>query len=126
MRKRQELEEADSCLNRAADDEPLFVLRANDPLFATLVRAWASKYCARKIKARCWREREAVKHLEALNIAQEGEQWLAARARRHEAERPPLSLRELLARWKQRERERLALEAAQRELEQKLGGKGSA
>ena len=113
MRKREELEEADSCLNRSAADEPLFVLRANDPLFAEIVRAWAAKYCKRKVKARCWREREAVKHLEALNIAQEGEAW--RKRQKPSGERPALSLRELLARWKQRERERVAAEVAARQ-----------
>lgn len=40
MIKRDELEREDSCLNRAADDEPLFVLRARDLLAVDLVRVW--------------------------------------------------------------------------------------
>ena len=112
MHKRHELEEADSCLNRAADDEPLFVLRANDPLFGEIVRAWAAKYCKRKVKARAYREREAVKHLEALAIAQEGEDW-RARAKPSADQKPQPSLRELLARW----RERLRIEEQRRKAE---------
>lgn len=104
MGKRHELEEADSCLNRAADDEPLFVLRANDPLFGEIVRAWAAKYCKRKVKARAYREREAVKHLEALAIAQEGEDWRGRVRATAEAAKTQPSLRDLLARWRERQR----------------------
>jgi hypothetical protein len=32
--------EGKGCLGRAADDEPLFVLRAKDPAAATIVRMW--------------------------------------------------------------------------------------
>jgi hypothetical protein len=42
--KREELEMAargEGCLGRAADDEPVFILRAQDRLAATLVRDWA-------------------------------------------------------------------------------------
>jgi hypothetical protein len=31
----------ESCLNRAAADEPIFVLRAHDPLAADTVRRWS-------------------------------------------------------------------------------------
>lgn len=41
MRKRDELAQ-DGCLRRAADDEPLFVIRAQDKLSGPLVRLWAS------------------------------------------------------------------------------------
>lgn len=33
----------DSCLAKVADDEPIFVLRAQDTLAAELVRQWADK-----------------------------------------------------------------------------------
>jgi len=42
--KRNELANPNSCLNKAADDEPLFVFRANDPLAPQLVREWADQY----------------------------------------------------------------------------------
>ena len=42
MRKRDELADPDSCLNKADDDEPIFVLRAHDPLASTCVRSWAA------------------------------------------------------------------------------------
>ena len=44
MIKRDEIANPNSCLNKAADDEPLFVFRANDPLAPELVRFWAEQY----------------------------------------------------------------------------------
>ena len=41
MIKSDEIGRPDSCLNKAGDDEPLFVLRANDPLAAATVEYWA-------------------------------------------------------------------------------------
>jgi hypothetical protein len=41
MMKYQELSDPNSCLNKAADDEPLFVLRSTDKLAPALVRLWA-------------------------------------------------------------------------------------
>ena len=40
MTKRREIEDPESCLNKAADDEPLFVLRAKDLLAPAVVRTW--------------------------------------------------------------------------------------
>jgi hypothetical protein len=39
--KKDEIANPKSCLNKAADDEPVFVLRAKDPLAALIVRHWA-------------------------------------------------------------------------------------
>ena len=36
------------CYFKAGDDEPLFVLRAKDPLAANIVRRWADSYQLRK------------------------------------------------------------------------------
>ncbi len=41
MEKNQELLDPKSCLNKAADDEPLFVLRAHDKLAPVVIRLWA-------------------------------------------------------------------------------------
>ena len=38
-----------NCYAAADDDEPIFVLRANDPLAAALVREWANRYEIRKV-----------------------------------------------------------------------------
>lgn len=40
MLKRDELKYSHSCLNKAAMDEPLFVLRANDPISAKVIHYW--------------------------------------------------------------------------------------
>ncbi len=41
MRKADEVSNANSCLSKAADNEPLFVLRAQDKLAPIVVRIWA-------------------------------------------------------------------------------------
>ena len=41
MTKREEINNPRSCLNRASDDEMVFVLRAQDKLAPILVRQWA-------------------------------------------------------------------------------------
>lgn len=41
MIKANELASAESCLNKAADDEPIFVLRAKDRIAPKIVRTWA-------------------------------------------------------------------------------------
>jgi hypothetical protein len=48
--KRDEIANPNSCLNKAADDEPIFVLRANDPVAAAIVRIWAERYVSEKIE----------------------------------------------------------------------------
>jgi hypothetical protein len=42
MLKREELELPTSCLNKAADDEPIFVLRAKDPCAPAAILAWGT------------------------------------------------------------------------------------
>jgi hypothetical protein len=39
--KMQNLADPASCFNRAAEDEPIFVLRAHDPLAPDAVRRWS-------------------------------------------------------------------------------------
>ena len=48
MKKIDELADPRSCLNHAADNEPLFVLRANDELAPLVVAWWADRYAATK------------------------------------------------------------------------------
>ena len=43
MLKREELANPDSYLNRAADDEPVFILRGKDPIAVNAVRHWANE-----------------------------------------------------------------------------------
>lgn len=60
----------DSCLSKAHPDEPVFVLRANDPLFAQTVRAWA---------AMAYGLHEDEKVEEAYHIATFGANWRSER-----------------------------------------------
>ena len=41
MRKCDEVRDPESCLNHCERDEPIFVIRAKDPLGSTTVRSWA-------------------------------------------------------------------------------------
>lgn len=43
MKKSEEIADPNSCLNKAADDELLFVLRSKDPAMAETVRFWVSE-----------------------------------------------------------------------------------
>jgi hypothetical protein len=54
-------------LGKAQDDEPIFVLRAQDPLAPALVRRWADE----AERAGC----PAVKFIEARAVADAMEQW---------------------------------------------------
>jgi hypothetical protein len=66
MLKRLELASPTSCLNRAQDDEPVFVLRAKDPIAAGVVRAWAQHALD---------HHEGAKIDEALALAEQMEAW---------------------------------------------------
>lgn len=43
MKKRDEIEQPNSCLNKAADHEPLFVLRGKDAIAPEVVEKWAQR-----------------------------------------------------------------------------------
>ena len=79
MRKCDELASPESCLSKAADDEPIFVLRAHDRCAPKIVRAWVefarSQGCGE------------VKLQGALDAALEMEKW--ARARGEEGSKWP-------------------------------------
>lgn len=66
MLKRLELLTPTSCLNKAAADEPVFVLRAKDVLAAQTVRLWATM---------AQDKHEGSKIAEALSLANEMEAW---------------------------------------------------
>lgn len=70
MLKQAELATPTSCLNKAAPDEPVFVLRAKDPFAAQAVRLWA---------AMAEGTHEPDKVHEALKLAETMEEWREAR-----------------------------------------------
>ncbi len=67
MFKCQELIDPRSCLNKADTLEPLFVLRAHDPVAPQTIRHWATM-------AEGLHEQEKI--VEALRAADAMEQWL--------------------------------------------------
>jgi len=73
--KREELATHESCLNRAHDDEPLFVLRANDSSAPYAVMAWADDYCMRKKKCGGYGERAKEKFEDAYRTARMMIEW---------------------------------------------------
>lgn len=56
----------ESCLNKAAYDEPLFILRANDPVAAQIIRLWAAAAVG---------SHESGKLDHALNVADAFDAW---------------------------------------------------
>jgi hypothetical protein len=75
MLKKDELATATSCLNRAADDEPLFVIRAHDPSAPSVVAAWARDYLESKGGYKNAPARSIAKYEEALQLAGEMRIW---------------------------------------------------
>lgn len=70
MKKLDEIADPKSCLSHAADDEPVFVLRAADRCAPATVRDWAG----RATGAGC----PSAKIDEAMDIAREMEAWQLA------------------------------------------------
>ncbi len=66
MNKAENLFNIDSCLNKAEADEPIFVLRANDPCAATAIRHWATMALGRH---------EQTKIIAAFKVADDMELW---------------------------------------------------
>lgn len=78
MLKHLELSNPNSCLNTSADDEPLFVICARDPLAVEIIREWAVRYIARKSAGGIAPTlREAAKYHEALQTASLADAWRA-------------------------------------------------
>ncbi len=78
MIKRDELSVGTSCLSRASHDEPVFVLRAHDPLASECVRTWARRYVFLKNKDHVITDREHAKFLEAMALAEQMDEWRRA------------------------------------------------
>jgi hypothetical protein len=76
-----------SCLTAAADDEPVFLLRANDELAPALVRAWAHRYRELKGAEGAYTEARRAKYAEALDCAIDMEIWNQAAAKLPAAQR---------------------------------------
>ena len=66
-----------SCWNKAAEDEPVFVLRSNDELAPDLVEAWAKEYFLRKSAEQDGKlsSQQIAKYEEALQLAKQMRIW---------------------------------------------------
>jgi hypothetical protein len=74
--KLKEIAEPNSCLNRAADDEPLFVLKSTDPLASSIVRTWAILYWKTKsAEPMGMTPQQRAKYEEAMALASEMDVW---------------------------------------------------
>jgi hypothetical protein len=73
MIKRDEILKASSCLNKAEIDEPIFVLRANDPLAPAIILNWADLYLS--TKGPNISEAQKKKHKEAIDCARKMIVW---------------------------------------------------
>lgn len=80
MTKQKVLTDPSSCLNKAADDEPLFVIRGNDPCAGATVRDWVRRYVMRKGGHHAMSTRECMKVDQALALANDMDTWRARRA----------------------------------------------
>jgi len=77
-RKLDELLNPNGCLGKAADNEPIFVLRANDPIAPSIVRRWADDYLIDKRENStdgCVTHRQLSKAQEARGLANEMDSW---------------------------------------------------
>ena len=59
------------CYEKAADDEPIFILRANDPLAPKLVRKWVAMDMGEKKHTK----KTIKKWMNAVHIADDMEKW---------------------------------------------------
>jgi hypothetical protein len=76
MLKKDELTNPNSCLNRASDDEPLFVLRAQDVFAAAAIKEWAQLYRQAHAPGNKWdSEEHHAKYEEAMTCADKFDTW---------------------------------------------------
>lgn len=68
MKKIEQLERKDSAWNKAAMSEPVFVLRANDPVASMVVQYWADMAEGYHEPAKVTQAREVAKDMSAWNL----------------------------------------------------------
>lgn len=79
--KKVELANPESCLNRAGDFEPVFVLRAHDVCASGVVRVWALDYRKMKLSTGGYDARAKAKFREAMTLADQMDAWRSNNAR---------------------------------------------
>jgi len=81
MNKRDNLTNPNSCLNKAAALEPIFVLRAKDPLAPMTIRHWVTMNVEIQPQDKLQK---------ALNLAEEMEEWYRKNSPQASAEEMPI------------------------------------
>lgn len=74
--KQENINDPNSCWNRAAEKEPLFILRATDSQAPTLIRLWAEGYKQKKKDSGEYKPRERAKYINALKCAEDMESFI--------------------------------------------------
>lgn len=79
MIKRDEVQDFNSCLNKAHPDEPIFVLRGNDECAPETIESWARRYMAQKTAENKGEltPQQRAKFNEALELARKMREWKA-------------------------------------------------
>lgn len=75
MNKRENIINLSSCLNKAHEDEPVFILRANDPLAPHIVESWAEYYKATHEGAGTFTTARNEKYKQAWAVAESMRAW---------------------------------------------------
>lgn len=73
--KQENMLDPHSCLNKAALDEPIFILRANDATSAPTIIAWAARYLHSKGGWQQMSMTQRAKYNEALAVAASMDEW---------------------------------------------------
>lgn len=69
MTKQDAIDNPNSCWNKAALDEPIFILRASDILSPALVREWARQFAIHRLLANGMSITHSDKYREAMQTA---------------------------------------------------------
>lgn len=77
MTRSEEINEHHSCLNKAEDDEPLFILRAKDLTAPTIISFWVEERIKRGLN-----ERNDPRILEAVSQITNMISWIEKKAER--------------------------------------------
>lgn len=75
MTKEDNIHDPDSCWNKAALDEPIFVLRAHDVLAPCIINQWAGLFKFQHLQHGTWNEQAKAKYKAALQVAEEMGRW---------------------------------------------------
>lgn len=77
--KAENILDPNSCWNRAENDEPVFVLRANDDVAPANIILWAQQYMSSKGGYYRMTPAQVAKYNDAMNTAQAMKEWRAAK-----------------------------------------------